>query len=98
LGCSLEESLHKRPPHLHKLARDGDVEAQYQLALPRESSLFANDADRREAVTRFERAAAGGHLMAMKSLVYICQKGLDGVAADPRKASCWQRKAEQQAK
>jgi len=97
LGYSLEESLHQRPPHLHKLAQDGDVEAQYQLALRLENSLFANADDRREAVTWFERAASGGHLMAMKSLAHIYEKGLDGVPADPAKASYWQQKAVKQA-
>jgi len=98
LGYSLDETLHQRPPHLQKLAQDGDVEAQYQLALRLENSPFSNADDRREAVTWFERAAAGGHIMAMKSLAQIYQKGLDGVAADPAKASYWQQKAEQQVK
>jgi TPR repeat protein len=98
LGYSLDETLHRRPPHLQKLAQDGDTEAQYQLALRLENSPFSSADDRREAVTWFERAAAGGHLMAMKSLAQIYQKGLDGVAADPAKASYWQKKAEQQSK
>jgi hypothetical protein len=98
LGYSLDETLHRRPPHLQKLAQDGDVEAQYQLALRLESSPSGTADDRREAVTWFERAAAGGHLMAMKSLVEIYQKGLDGVAADPAKAKYWRQKAAQQAK
>jgi TPR repeat protein len=98
LGYSLEESLHQRPPHLHKLAQDGDEEAQYQLGLRLENSLFATEADRREAVTWFERAAAGGNVMAMKSLAHIYEKGLDGVPADPDKARYWKQKAEQQTK
>jgi hypothetical protein len=96
LGYSLEESLHQRPPHLHKLAQDGDLEAQYQLGLRLENSLFGTATDRREAVTWFERAANGGHLMAMKSLAHIYEKGLDGVPADTSKANYWQQKAEQQ--
>jgi TPR repeat protein len=98
LGYSLDETLHQRPPHLHKLAQDGDVEAQYQLALRLENSLFGKESDRREAVTWFERAAAGGHRMAMKSLAHIYEKGLDGVPADPDKAGYWQHKAQQQTK
>lgn len=98
LGYSLEESEHQGSPHLHKLAQDGDVEAQYQLGLRLENSLLGDTADRREAVTWLERAAAGGHLMAMKSLAQIYEKGLDGVPADPNKASYWQQKAEQRAK
>ena len=98
LGYSLDETLHQRPPHLQKLAQDGDVEAQYQLALRLENSPFSSAKDRLEAVTWFERSATGGHLMAMKSLAEIYQKGLDGVAADPAKASYWQQKAAQQAK
>ena len=95
LGYSLEETLYQRPPHLHKLAQDGDVEAQYQLALRLENSLFAKESDRREAVTWFKQAAEGGHLMAMKSLAHIYEKGLDGITADPEKARYWQQKAQQ---
>jgi len=98
LGYSLEETLHQRPPHLHKLAQDGDVQAQYQLALRLENSLFSSAEDRREAVTWFERAADSGNLMAMKSLAHIYDKGIDGVPAAPGKASYWRQKAEQQAK
>jgi TPR repeat protein len=98
LGYSIEETLHQRPPHLHKLAQDGDVEAQYQLALRLENSRTASADDLREAVSWYERAAAGGHLMAMKSLAHIYQKGLDGVPADPAKASYWKQKAAQQSK
>jgi TPR repeat protein len=98
LGYSLDETLHQRPPHLQKLAQDGDVEAQYQLALRLENSPVSSAEDRREAVTWFERAAAGGHVMAMKSLAQIYRKGLDGVAADPAKAGYWQQKADQQTK
>ena len=98
LGYSLDETLHKRPPHIQNLAQDGDVEAQYQLALRLENSPLSSEDDRREAVTWFERAAAGGHLMAMKSLAQIYQKGLDGVDADPAKARYWQQRADQQAK
>lgn len=99
LGYSIEESLHQRPPHLHKLAEDGDVEAQYQLGLRLENSLHGGAADRREAVGReavewFERAASSGHLMAMKSLAQIYVTGLDGVPPDPQKALYWQQKAE----
>ena len=96
LGYSLDETLHQRPPHLYQLAQDGDVEAQYQLALRLENSLLAKESDKREAVTWFERAADGGHLMAMKSLAHIYDKGLDGVPADQTKAVYWRNKAQQQ--
>jgi len=98
LGYSIEESLLQHPPRLQKLAQDGDVEAQYQLGLRLENSLLGGEADHREAVTWFERAAAGGHVMAMKSLAHIYQKGIDGVPADPSKARYWQQKASRQVK
>ena len=74
------------------------MEAQYQLGLRLENSLLGGAADRREAVTWLERAATGGHVMAMKSLAQIYEKGLDGVPADSSKASYWQQKAKQQAR
>lgn len=97
LGYSLEETLYEHPPHLHKLAQDGDLEAQYQLALRLENSLSNTETDHRDAVSWFEKAASGGHTMAMKSLTHIYTKGLNGVPADPAKADYWRQKAQQQA-
>jgi TPR repeat protein len=96
LGYALEESLDQRPPRLHKLAQDGDVEAQYQLGLRLENSLLGGKAEHREAVTWLQRAASSGHVMAMKSLAHIYEKGIDGVPADPGNASYWRQKASQQ--
>jgi hypothetical protein len=95
LGYSIEESLHQRPPHLHKLAEDGDAVAQYQLGLRLENGPFRTAVDYREAVEWFERAAASGHVMAMRSLAHIYEAGVEGVAADPEKARYWRQKADQ---
>lgn len=95
LGFSIEESLHQRSPHLHRLAEDGDAEAQYQLGLRLENALFGGPTARREAVGWFERAAASGHVMAMRSLAHIYETGLDGVPADSQKAFYWRQKAGQ---
>jgi TPR repeat protein len=39
-GFGLEESFHSRVPDLEKLAEDGDIEAQYQLATRYETGAF----------------------------------------------------------
>jgi TPR repeat protein len=93
LGYSIEESLHQRPPHLQKLAKEGDVEAQYQLGLRLENAALGGAAEHREAVEWFQKAADKGHVMAMKSLAHIYATGIEGVAADPEKAAYWRQKA-----
>lgn len=98
IGFQIEESLYQRPADLHKLAADGDSEAQYQLAIRFENGIYGEKQDHEKALQWFKQAAQGGHLMAMKSLAHIYEKGLDGVQANPELAAYWRDKAGEQPK
>lgn len=98
IGFQTEESLHQHPTNLHKLAADGDNEAQYQLAIRYESGAYGEKQDYEQALHWFNQAANGGHLMAMKSLAQIHAKGLDGIPPDAKTAEYWQKKAAEHAR
>lgn len=68
IGYLLEEGWYRRLPELHKLAEDGDVGAQYQLAQRYELGVDGLKKDRQAALLWYQRAAAGGHRMASKAL------------------------------
>lgn len=96
-GYRLKESVYQRPPDLQKLAQDGDVDAQYQLALRYETGAHGLTRNNDQAVYWFKRAAQSGHPAAMKSLANIYLNGVDGVAVDPKMARYWNEKALSQA-
>jgi len=98
IGFQTVESLHQRPAGLHKLAADGDSEAQYQLAIRYESGAYGEKQDYEQALHWFSQAANGGHVMAMKSLAHIHEKGLDGVPPDAKTAEYWRKKAAEHAR
>lgn len=98
IGFQIEESLYQRPADLHKLAADGDSEAQYQLAIRFENGIYGEKQDHEKALQWFKQAAQGGHLMAMKSLAHIYEKGQDGVQVNPELAAYWRDKAGEQPK
>jgi TPR repeat protein len=93
LGFRVEEGFYQRTPDLHRLAEDGDPEAQYQLAMRYESGAFGEKQDNEKALYWFRQAAASGHVMAMKSLAHIYQNGLAGTAVDLKAAQYWSEKA-----
>lgn len=93
MAYKFRESLYKRPPELEKLARDGDIDAQYQLALRYETGTHDLPQDYGLALLWFKSAAQNGHPLAMKSLANIYQKGLDGVAIDQKAARYWREKS-----
>lgn len=93
LGYQVEEGWHQRLPELRKLADDGDVEAQYQLAQRYEHGAGGMKRDAAAALDWYKRAAAGGNRMAMQALGQIYAEGLDGVARDPASAKEWADKA-----
>jgi len=68
LGYQLEEGWYHRLPGLHRLAADGDIEAQYQLAQRYEHGADGLKKDMPTALNWHRRAAAGGHAMAKKAL------------------------------
>jgi len=68
IGYLLEEGWYHRLPELHKLAQDGDLEAQYQLAQRYELGVDGLRKDRQAALLWYQRAAAGGHPLAAKAL------------------------------
>jgi TPR repeat protein len=92
LGYRAEEGFFRGPPHIRKLAEDGDPEAQYQLARRYESGVKVKR-DYAQALHWFTEAANSGHIMAMKSLADIYARGLDGVDVDRSLAGQWSEKA-----
>jgi uncharacterized protein len=88
-GYRLDEEWHHRLPGLEKLARDGDLEAAYQLARRYERGAGGVKQDYPAAIAWYRRAAAGQHPMAMSALAGIYSTGLDGVARDPEQAAWW---------
>ena len=91
IGLQLKEDLSQRAPQLHKLATDGDAEAQYQLAMRYEHGIGEKQ-DYVQAMYWFKEAANQGHPKAIKSLVHIYQLGLDGNAVSLVQAQFWQNK------
>ncbi len=68
IGYLLEEGWYHRLPELHKLAEDGDLEAQYQLAQRYELGIDGLRKDPQTALLWYQRAAAEGHPGAKKAL------------------------------
>jgi len=68
IGYQLEESWYHRLPGLHRLAEDGDIEAQYQLAQRYEHGVGGVKKDTQAALAWYQRAAAGGHPTAKRAL------------------------------
>ncbi|BCB26873.1 hypothetical protein SKTS_17590 [Sulfurimicrobium lacus] len=93
-GYEFSEFLHSHPVDIHKLAEDGDVNSQYQLATRYESGHLEKQ-DYVKALYWFHKAAEKGDRMAMKSLAHIYEKGLDGVAVDAKTAKYWADKAQE---
>lgn len=91
IGLQLKEDLSQRAPQLHKLATDGDAEAQYQLAMRYEHGI-GEKKDYAQAMYWFKQAANQGHVKAIKSLVHIYQLGLDDNAVSLVQAQYWQNK------
>ena len=85
----IDEGWHNRMPGLKKLAADGDIEAEYQLAQRYERGVGGVRKDAATALDWYRRAANGGHPMAMKALIQIYSDGLDGVERDPAAAAEW---------
>ncbi|MDR3390420.1 MAG: tetratricopeptide repeat protein [Sulfuriferula sp.] len=91
VGLQIKEDLSQRAPQLHKLAADGDAEAQYQLAMRYEHGIGEKE-DSAQAMYWFKQAANQGHVMAIKSLIHIYQQGLDGNAVSLVQAQYWQNR------
>ena len=80
IGYLVEESWHRRSPDLNKLASDGDLEAEYQLAQRYERGAGGVRKDIAAALDWYRRAAAGGHPMAALALARVDSGAADGVA------------------
>lgn len=96
LGYRIKESLYKHPPDLEKLARDGDADAQYQLAIRYETGTHNLPQNWDLARYWFLQSAQRGHVRAMQSLAHLYQNGIGGIAADPKTARYWREKAASQ--
>jgi uncharacterized protein len=78
---------------LKKRADQGDVEAQYQLAIRYESGVWDVRQNPAKALAWFNKAAESGYKPAMRSLADIYDKGLLGVKPDPKLAAHWRERA-----
>lgn len=93
LGYSVEQAWHERAPDLHRLAEDGDAEAQYQLGLRTEGGLFGETRNPQAAIRWYTLAAENGNTNAMKALEHIYREGAPGAARDPAQARHWAERA-----
>lgn len=93
MGEDALQGYRQSGPELEARSRQGDSEAQYQLALRYESGAWGVLQDDRKALYWFHGAAAGGNRMAMRALADIYAKGLLGAPKDPRQADYWRNRA-----
>lgn len=93
IGYQIKEGWYNRLPELHRLANDGDLEVQYQLAQRYEHGVGGVKKDVSVALDWYKRAATGGHRMAMQTLSHIYASGLDGIPPDPVAAKAWEDRA-----
>jgi uncharacterized protein len=98
LGFQADETWHHRLPDLHRLAEDGDHEAQYDLAVRYEEGHSGETRNVALALQWFERAAEGGNVMAMRKLSGIYEQGLYGEPVNPVAARYWSERAASGAK
>ena len=87
IGYRIEEDWHHRLPGLEKLARDGDIEAAYQLGRRYERGAGGVKQDYATALAWYRRAAEGGHPMATIALAGIRSAGLDRAVSDADSAA-----------
>lgn len=82
IGFGFEEDWHRRLPELAKLAADGDVEAQFQLAQRYEHGTLGVSVDLSGALHWYTAAAEAGHRPSMQALSQLLAAG----AGAPRNA------------
>ncbi len=78
---------------LIKKARQGDPQAEFELGLRYESGAWDVHQDNQKALSWITRSANSGNKTAMKTLADIYRNGDLGLAADPAKATMWEKKA-----
>jgi TPR repeat protein len=84
LAFSLEDGWHQRPPELGGLARDGDIEAQYQLAQGYEHGNHGVGRNLPEALRWYRTAADNGHRDARLAVERISKPAISPPAAGAR--------------
>ena len=87
IGYQVDERWHNRLPALQKVAEDGDLEAEYQLALRYEQGLGGVATDAATAVVWYRRAAAAGHLLSIQALARMDAMKRDGAPHDANAAA-----------
>ncbi len=89
VGWAIEELAHQGPVDPRDLARDGDPDAAYRLAMRYESGAYGVPRDEAQALYWFRRAAEGGSVPAMRALEDVYRRGLLGQKADAAQAEAW---------
>ena len=90
----IDEDWHHRLPGLEKVARDGDLEAAFQLGRRYEHGIGGAKHDNAIAIAWYLRAAEGGHTGAMHALAEIYGNGIAGVARNRTEAARWAGRAQ----
>ena len=94
MGEDALQGYRQSGPELEARARQGNSEAQYQLALRYGSGAWGVLQDKQKALYWFHQAAAGGNHLAMRALADVYENGLLGEPKDPRQAGYWRKRAE----
>lgn len=82
-GYRVAEDWHQRLPELEQPARDGDLEAAYQLGRRYERGVGGVKQDQATSLAWYRRAAEGGHPMAALALAGIRASGVDSGIKSP---------------
>ncbi len=78
---------------LREKAERGDPQAQYELGLRYESGAWDVVRNDQQALRWITKAAEGGNVQAMKTLVHVYAQGELGVTADPALSRQWQERS-----
>lgn len=95
VGDETSEVHEQTGTELKRRAANGDVEAQYQLALRYETGAWGVRRNSSQALNWFQTAADRGYPPAMRALAEVYEQGLLGVARDPAKAQELRRRISQ---
>ena len=93
VGAEASDVHEQTGEELKRRAKDGDVEAEYQLALRYEAGVWGVQHDDRQALHWFRDAAERGYPPALRALAHIYEQGLLGLPRDPARAAAFRQRA-----